>query len=439
MDQFAIIGATYKTASVEELARIGLSREDLTARLPGLAATLDVAELACVSTCNRVEFLMIAKEGVPVSAYRQRVAAVLADDRTVEPLLRAWHGEGAIEHLLMVTAGLDSAQAGEREIRDQVNIAWSLARNAGTAGPDLGFLFAEALRVAAEVHTQNVAGASNASLADIAVGRILDHLRSFPGAVALIGVSPMTRRCATQLAGAGIRPIIVNRTIENAQALAAKVNGTARPLDSFLEAPDAVSAIVAAVGGKNTLLSRPWFERHARQDAPLLVLDFGMPPHVAPEAATVSGVVLAQMDEFVRQARHKRSGRLHDLAPARLLVDHHLARLAELFAVREAGAALDALAKQYVRVASESAEGLLRGELKHLDAATRTAILTWAETLGRRLAHLPLQGLRAVAADSGAGAATAFVHGLSQAAERSAARGHRRSPVSQSESERQKP
>ena len=46
--------------------------------------------------------------------------------------LRAWTGEAAVEHLFLVACGLDSAQAGEREIAAQLRSAWEAARTRGT-------------------------------------------------------------------------------------------------------------------------------------------------------------------------------------------------------------------------------------------------------------------------------------------------------------------
>ncbi|MGA2129258.1 MAG: glutamate-1-semialdehyde 2,1-aminomutase, partial [Xanthobacteraceae bacterium] len=419
MDHFAIIGASYKTAAVERLAQIALPRDALTTSLPALAQAVGVREIAYIGTCNRIEVLLIGGDGTPVQAYRQRVAAALggAQGGPADGMFRAWEGEGALEHLLLVTAGFDSAQAGEREISDQVRAAWAAARAAGTAGPQLGFLFTEALRIAQEVHRDMSGLGPAASLADSAAARVIDHLQAGPGPVALIGVSPMTKRCARMLSARGTSLIVVNRDVDRARKLAATVAGAARSLDAFLAAPDPVAAIVIAVGGSKALLTRSWLEGvAARADRPILVLDLGVPANVERSAEEVGGIELVQMDQFVRTAQSERVRRLLDLAPARLAIDRHLARLVDLFTLRGAGPLIGALSQHYAEVAADDARRLLARELKDLGEPERQAVLNWADTLGRRLAHLPIMGLRQLAADAGPPAVAAFVKGIESAA-----------------------
>ena len=51
--------------------------------------------------------------------------------------LRAWGGEGAVEHLFLVAAGLDSARVGETEIAGKIRDARKRSRDAGVLGSRL--------------------------------------------------------------------------------------------------------------------------------------------------------------------------------------------------------------------------------------------------------------------------------------------------------------
>jgi len=46
--------------------------------------------------------------------------------REAARILRAWTGEAAVEHLLLLACGLDSAQLGEHEIAAQLRGAWRI-------------------------------------------------------------------------------------------------------------------------------------------------------------------------------------------------------------------------------------------------------------------------------------------------------------------------
>ena len=86
-----------------------------------------------------------------------------------ERRLRAWHGEGAAEHLFLTAAGLDSACVGEIEILGQVRHAQERSLELGLCGPTLGLVFEEALRIAGRVHGGTKLAEGRVSLAEIAV------------------------------------------------------------------------------------------------------------------------------------------------------------------------------------------------------------------------------------------------------------------------------
>jgi len=414
MEQFALIGASYKSAGVERLGRLAWPKGEIEERLRGLAARLGVPELAYIGTCNRIEFILAGDDSLAVQHCRDALGEVFRDilaGGDVRQVFRAWTGEGAAEHLFLVAAGLDSAQAGEREIYNQVRQSWSAAKAAGTCGPQLDYLFAEALRAAQDVHREIAGTASVESLADYAVKRALAHVDGSRGRVALVGVSPMTRRAGRVLAGQGLAMTVVNRTFETAQEAAIEVGGEARPLDAFLADPSAVDVIITAVGGAEPIIDLTVASRIAAA-APargVLIIDLGVPPNVDPAAGLIAGLTRLGMDAVIADAALGRTERLKELASARLVIDEHLDRLRGEYAIREASALIQDLTMQYQRAAVESLRRLPKS------ATTEDGLRQWAEAFARRLAHAPLKGLRALATESGPVAVQAYLRGMQDA------------------------
>jgi hypothetical protein len=106
---------------------------------------------------------------------------------------------------------------------------------------------------------------------------VLKHLGGRKLPVALIGVSPMTRRCANLLARQELPLLIVNRSPEAAAELARTVAGQALSLEAFRRAPPEVHAVVLAAGGGEPVLDEAALSRLKRHGAPLII-DFGVPP-----------------------------------------------------------------------------------------------------------------------------------------------------------------
>lgn len=411
MHQIGLVGLSYRHAAVDDIARFSLPRSELGSRLEALSARLGAAEALYLGTCNRVELLYATGDGRPAGDAREAVFRILSG-REPEPgeaprLLRAWTGEAAVEHLFLVACGLDSAQTGEHEIAAQLRTAWEDARGASACGPLLDRLLGEALGLSRRV--RRLAGVRVPSLGDLAAERVLEHLRGVPRQVTLLGVSPMTRRCAARLHEAGVPLLIVNRTVEAAAELARSVAGECRSLEDFRHEPSPTAALVLAAGGGQPLLDEGTLVRLSRSGAPPpLIIDFGVPPNVLPEAARRAGLARLGMDELIAAAQGQRLSQLVRLAPVRAAIDERLARLRAELATRAIGARLAGLRGDFEQIAALEVERALRRELRSLDARERAKLSLFASGLARRLAHLPLAGLRAAAVHAAPDAVEAF-------------------------------
>lgn len=416
MHQIGVVGVSYRHAAVEEVARFAVPRAEVPARLPALRALLKASEILYVGTCNRVEVLYSTEDGTAAGDLRQEVFRILTG-RAPEPgeaarVLRAWAGEAAVEHVLLVACGLDSAQTGEHEIAAQLRGAWEDSRAAHTCGPILDRLMGEALGMARRMR-QLSAGVRAPSLAELAADRVRQHLAVEGGKVALLGVSPMTRRCAAILHAAGVPLLIVNRTLEAAQELSASVSGEALSLEDFRLQPPTLSALVLAAGGSGALLDAAALARlkAVSPRAPLLV-DFGVPPNVDPETARHAGIARVGMRELIEAAQGRRLAELVRLAPVRAAIDERLTRLRTELALRAIGPRLARLRETFEQIVAAEVARALRGELRTLDAREREQLERIGATLAHRLAHLPLAGLRAAAVHAGSDAVEAFFAGV---------------------------
>jgi glutamyl-tRNA reductase len=421
MDAIGLVGLTFRSQGADAVARLTVAREAREAAVANLAAELGVAELVYLATCNRVEILYREKDGRRAGDRRRDVFRVLTGQEPqpgeAEHLLRGWHGEGAVEHLFVVAAGLDSAQVGEREIQGQLRDALETARAAGAAGAVagglLGRLVEEALRVAHQVHRNSALGEGRLSLAEIAADHLLERVRRSPGRVALIGVSPMTRKCGEALARENVPLVVVNRTLERAEELAYELgNAVAMSLDDFRARPPRIEALVAATGSPEAVLDRPCLERIAARSEsgePLLAVDLAVPPDVDPAAARVVGIQRLGMDEVNREADEQRSRRQAETAAARELVDAALEELRHRLAERVLSPVLARIHQRYRQTAAEGIERLLAKEGAGFDERQREALGRWAEMLAKRLAHLPTVGLRGLASELGVEAVGTFL------------------------------
>ena len=415
MHRIGVVGLSWRQRRADMLAAMTIPREQRAERLPQLLETSGVEELVYLSTCGRVEVAFATDGTRSLDTIRRRLFAGLTGHEPkageAERALRAWHGEGAVEHLFVVASGLDSARVGESEVAGQFRDALALARTCGTSGPHLERVFDEALKVSRRIRPLTEGRIGTVSLAEIAEHHAVERVRRTPGAVALVGVSPMTEQCAELLARAGIAVIVVNRTLSRAESLAATVGGAARALNAFRAAPDAVEVVILATSAGEPVLGRAELERLAARTTsgePPLVIDLGVPPNVTPEAAAAADVPRLGMERISEDAAKSRERLLFDFADARAIIDEAIVDFRKHSAERLVAGVIAQLRLHYRRTALEGVERLLAKSLPGLNEPEREAIRRWAETLANRMAHLPSIGLRDLAFEIGPAAVETF-------------------------------
>ena len=419
LEELGVVGVSWRQERSEALAGYALPSAGRAERLKRFADRAELDELAYLDTCNRVELVFSQRAGSGARDLRPLAFELLAG-RAPRPgeaqrNLKAWRGEGACEHLLVVAAGLDSAALGEPEIVGQVRACRDDAAALGLIGPRLQVLFDEALRIAARVREETGLGRGRVSLAEIAVSRVLESLAGRASAVALIGVSAMTRKVGRSLAGKKIPLLVVNRTVERAAELAAELGGGSLGLDDFLSRPPDLGAVVASTGARTPLLTEPVLTRIAAVAPPgrgPLLVDMAVPGNIDGQACDQLGLRRVGMDEIVRAAQQNRKVRETEAASARELVDEALPRVRERFAERVYAPMYGALQEHYREVAIAGLNRLLDKELRGLGTTERKTVSTWAEGLARRLAHIPTQGVRGLLHHGPEGSLDAFLEGL---------------------------
>jgi glutamyl-tRNA reductase len=441
MERIGLIGINWKQVGTSDIAEFGARLTEGGESLQPIASELGVSELVCLKTCNRVELAVVVDRPDQLTEIRKRVFQALTGRESkpgeAERALRVWGGEGAVEHLFLVTAGLESARLGEREIVGQVRRSADIARDRGTLGPRLDLVFGEALKVAKRVHEATSVGHGRASLAEIGLEEARRHLSRRPGLVAVIGVGELARRAVEELSERGIPVLVVNRSEAGAAALAREHDLAYASLEHFLAEPQALSVVISATAAPEPIITYPELSRLSARatSGDLLLVDLAVPADVDAASAKKLGLSLLNMDDILCASRKNQALRHGELGAARVLVDEAVLRIRRRFMERTLAPILAAMQQRYRQTLDEGVRQLLSAES---DAQAASKVLDkWSERMANRLAHIPSNALRGVAKEGGLEAVRAFFDGtdptLEAVVERALTEPERFEPVSQTE------
>lgn len=299
-----VTGLNHKRAPVELREKLAVDATALPAALAEFRKGLAAQELVLLSTCNRVEIYSV-HEG-PSPAADHIVAAIAARHGVpVDQLAPAlYHHEGAeaVRHLFKVTSSLDSMVLGETQIIAQVKDAYQAALEAGATGRVFNRLFQHALHVAKRVHTSTSVGEKNVSVPSVAAKlaeKVFQDLAR--KRLVLIGAGEMGELTVAAFRNRGVSEVhVLNRTVENARAMADRHGGKAYPLDELSRVLPLGDIVIACIRSDSYVLHPEQVEAalDARRQNPVFLIDIAVPRNIHPAIHDLDNVYLFNIDDL---------------------------------------------------------------------------------------------------------------------------------------------
>lgn len=397
-----VVGLNQKGATVADREVLALPAERLDEALNAYAAIGGVDEVAVLSTCYRVE--IFATTRCPSAATVGLRSALEARAGRELPLFEL-HGEEAFRHLVRVASSLESAILGEPQIQGQVKDAFQRAVDAGTAGKELVSVLGRALQAAKRVRNESAVGRAGVSWGHAAAALATKVLGPLAGRrVVVVGAGEMARLSAQHLAEQKARIVVLNRTLENAEALAAEVGGEARGLEALeaeLATADVVvsAAPIAPAAFAPGAMARLLRARRRR----LVLVDLAVPRAIPAETGRIPDVYLCDVDDLSRVMRSALAERAAAVGDAERIVDDEVARFVRAEAERRAAPLIQEIRTRASAIAREEVERTLRRLGEDPELARRLDAM--AGSIVAKILHRPSARLKQAVCDGGRGEA----------------------------------
>ena len=391
-----ILGLSHKTAPVEVREKVTFDLAQLPSALGALNACPGVTEALILSTCNRTELYCDIDEAAlrePLTWLTQ-YRNIGSDD--IEPHLYHLNSEQAVRHALRVAAGLDSLVVGEPQILGQLKDAYRTAVDAGTVGKFLNRLMQFSFSTAKMIRSETDIGNTPVSVAYAAVKLAQQIHGSLESRSALlIGAGDTISLVANHLAGARIGKLVVaNRSLENAQHLATRVNATAVELADITTHLTQVDIVVSSTASRLPVVTRGIIEVAMKQRGyePMFIVDLAVPRDVEASVGELEDVYLYTVDDLQHVVSSNLKLRHEAAAQAEDMVHLQVRDYMEWLKIQGSGATIAEYRSQGERVRDELMDKA-RARLARGDdpAAVLEAL---AHTLTNKLMHHPTASLR---------------------------------------------
>jgi glutamyl-tRNA reductase len=427
-----VVGLSHRTAPLHVRERLAVPRDALPELLSRLTSLGPVGEAVVLSTCNRVEVYASVRDPRPQRApggpaasrspapgssagdaadleeTSRAVCGVLTTIGTeaVLPHLACTHGAAAVRHLFRVAASLDSLVVGEPQILGQLKDAIEIARETKALGPMLGKAMHRAVHVGKRVRTETAIGAGQVSISSVAIDLARQIFGDLTGHTALlVGAGEMAEAASRIVVKEGARLIVVNRSVERAEALAREVGGEPRGWQDLERSLVDADIVISSTSSPRPILTRDLVKAasKARKGRSLFLIDIAVPRDVDPAVNKLDNVYLYDIDDLSQIVAESLEGRAVEAARAETIVGEE-ARGFELWALeRLLTPTIVGLRARTRSILAAELERSLSGKLKHLAVAEREALTLMIDAATNKLLHVPVTRLKSMAADPRAG------------------------------------
>lgn len=331
MIDFHVCGTNHKTTNLILRERLTLASEKQAEFLTQFKLATGADEAGVLMTCNRSEWFWSGSSPAIVQAWLANYFALEQSEFCAATYLHSRHD--AVRHFMVVAAGLDSMMLGEPQIFGQIKTAFLQMQQAGSVGEVTQTVFPVIFAAAKKVRTQTAIAARPTSIAYAAVNLARCIFTDFsPLTLLLVGAGETTELVAKHFTKLGIKHLIAaNRTLENAQQLAATYAGEAITLDQLSTHLPRADIIVSATASPIPLIKQNDIAAAMRQRRrPLYLIDLAMPRDIEASVGEIDGVYLYNLDALQSMVAEAREDRDIELKRANDIIQREL----QLFTAR---------------------------------------------------------------------------------------------------------
>lgn len=389
-----IVSLNHRNSTIEQVGRLHVPEDRQQAFLTDLKQQLGIQGIAYLTTCNRVEFMMVDEAYFCMGRLQQLFQTFQPDEEDMRTLMAnamVLHGEEAVRHLLRVTAGLESMVLGEREILTQVRSAMERAREWKLAGDQLRITERIAVETAKHVFTETDIARNSVSVNALGWKAFLERGIAKDAPILMIGAGQTHANIARYLVKEGYTAVrVLNRTEDKARALAEPRGWEWGSLDQLHDSLASGPAALFLCTGSETPVLGDTQAALLPEDRTFL-LDLSVPTGVGPALRNRPSLDLVDIAALKPVADRNAEGRRAALGDCQRIVDAAVVELTARLQQREVELALKELPTLLASVRNTALGEVFADELAELDGDTRNLVDRIVAYLEKKYVSVPMK------------------------------------------------
>ena len=283
-------------------------------------------ECVILQTCNRVE-VFGAGNSHDIERIKKTWASIAGlEENAFRENLEISEGSEAYEHLLKLTAGLDSLVVGEEQILGQIKESITTAREMKASGNNLNTLFDKAIRVGSRVRNTTGISRGSISIGSMAVKLAeenIDELKSKH--ILLIGTGEAASLVAKSLKRRAIEFFVTSRTFDRSKAFSETVGGKPIKFEDAIANFKTVDVLFVATVAPYFLVTYDRIkEAMESKKTGMMILDLSNPRTVDERVATIGRIKMFNLDQIAEMVDKNMRSRIGVVSSAEKIISEEL-------------------------------------------------------------------------------------------------------------------
>ncbi len=404
-----VIGLSHKTAPVEVREKLSIPEPQLEAAMKSLQNCAHIAEVAILSTCNRLEIYVVVTEtelGIrEVIQFLTDYGQLSITGGASEAIADLRHHlfvllqEDAVMHLLRVASGLDSLVLGEGQILAQVKTTHKLGQQYLGIGSILNRLFKQALTAGKRVRTETSIGTGAVSISSAAVELAQWKVSSLATEqIAILGAGKMSRLLVQHLISKGaIDVTVINRSAKRAEDLKKifpEIELKLEPLTNMLSVVGKSSMVFTSTASNDPLIDRSNLAS-VLEERSLMIFDISVPRNVHSNVNELNNVQAFNVDDLKAVVAQNQESRRQMAMEAEALLDEELASFTNWWRSLETVPTINGLRDKMENIRVQELEKALSRLGSEFAGRHQEVIEALTKGIVNKILHDPMVQLRA--------------------------------------------
>jgi len=397
LNHYKVLTVTHQNVDISKINSFvipSLDETDLIARLSSLKQQFKLDELVYLSTCNRVAYLMywtgVIDDDFVNEFFSTINPNVEVEVQSIENQINVYEGAEAVNHIYEVASSVDSLVIGEREIFRQVRNAIVISAKNGLIGDHFRLLEKHLIPSVKKVYSHTRIGERPLSIVFLGFELLKSESVSLQDRILLIGAGETNALMAKFLVKEGFTNIkVLNRTLENAQALAGKIGSEYGTLDAIKSELNTAKVVITATSSTKPLVLNTEVENLSHS---IIFIDLSVPSNVEKRIGETHRLI--DIDQLRGLAARNLELRKKEIKLAKQIIAQQLESFESMCMERQIERSLNTLVLDIKEVKSKALNEVFVNELSALDAESQDLIHRIANYIEKKYISLPMKKVK---------------------------------------------